>query len=212
MKALIVAAGKIDDYNHLRKIVKEHDFILCADKGLDHLRKIQLLPDLVVGDLDSLSAEGIKLIEDKGIEVLKYPSRKDKSDSELALDFILERDFLEVSMIGVLGGRWDHTLSVISLLRKINKSGLIGRIIDETNSISYLAGKRRVKKTDKTFISIIPLSLQGIHLSLKGFSYDLDRDYIEFSSTKGISNEIVGEFADIELHEGEALLIESKDK
>ena len=57
MKTLIVASGKIDDLGLLETLLRESDFIVCADGGLDHLRKVDAIPDLVLGDLDSISQD-----------------------------------------------------------------------------------------------------------------------------------------------------------
>ena len=74
MKSLVVSSGSINKYDKLIECFKESDYILCADGGLDHLARLNLLPHLVVGDLDSISPKGKKYMEEKKIELIKYPS------------------------------------------------------------------------------------------------------------------------------------------
>ena len=61
------------------------------------------------------------------------------------------------------------------------------------------------------YISIIPLDKEGMQISTVGMAYELYDERIDFSSTRGISNEILGKEAEIILHSGRALVIKSHD-
>lgn len=211
MKGLIVSSGEIKDYELLDKIVNENEYIVCADGGFSHLLKIDKFPNVVLGDLDSIGKEELCILENKNIGIQKFPSMKDETDTELCINFLLKKGFKDITLMGVIGTRLDHTLANIYLLKKIYNFGAKACIIDENNSIYYSDERISLEKKEGLFISIIPISEDGIVVSLNGFLYPLKRAHLKFSSTRGISNKIIEKSGDIIFHKGEALIIESKD-
>lgn len=211
MKALIIASGRIDDYDLLNSLVQENSFILCADGGLNHLMKIGLIPNLVLGDLDSISDDGIEYIKSKNIKVEKYPTMKDETDTHLAVNYLISKNYKEITIIGGIGTRMDHTLANIFLLRKLNKIGIKGCIINGNNIIHLIDNSIKLLRKDNYYTSIIPISQDGIQVSVSGFLYPLMNEHIEFGSTRGISNILTSSFGNIILLKGEALIIESMD-
>ncbi|OLS01716.1 thiamine diphosphokinase [Tissierella creatinophila] len=211
MKGLIISSGEIKDYKLLSKVVEENDYIVCADGGVNHLLKIDKLPNIVLGDLDSIGEKELKILKNENVEIRKFPKMKDETDTELCINYLLQEGYKDIRLMGVTGTRFDHTLANIYLLKRIYDLGARGKIIDANNRIFYTSDSISLKKKEGFFISIIPISKEGIIISLEGFLYPLKKDYIEFSSTRGISNKIVEECGDIKIHRGEALVIESKD-
>lgn len=210
MKGLIISSGEIKDYKLLEQIVKENDYIVCADGGVNHLLKIDILPDIVLGDLDSVGKEELKFIKDN-IQIQKYPVMKDETDTELCVDYLLENKIEDITLIGVTGSRLDHTIANIYLLKKIYIKGAKACIINENNTIYYENDEISLKKREGFYLSMIPLTQEGAIVSLDGFLYPLKMEILEFSTTRGISNKIVEEFGRIKIHKGEVLIIESKD-
>lgn len=210
MKTLIVASGKIDDLGLLETLLRESDFIVCADGGLDHLRKVDAIPDLVLGDLDSISQEGLRYIGDKKISLEKFPKMKDETDTELAIRYLIENAYDNITLTGVTGSRMDHTMANIFLLKDLKKRGISSKIVDDNNSIYFEDSRMEFKKTDE-YISIVPLKEDGIVISLEGFLYPLSKKQIDFGSTMCISNRIVEDLGIIEIHSGEALIFKSRD-
>lgn len=211
MKSLIISGGSIEDYNFLKKLVDKHNFIICADSGLDHMIKINVKANLVVGDLDSISEEGLEFVKDSKINILKYPAQKNKTDTELAIDYLMDMGVSDINLTGVIGSRLDHSLANIYLLKKLYDRDIKAKIINENNIAQYVSEKLVLEKREDYFVSIIPISLNGIEVSLDGFLYSLENDFIEFGSSLGISNEIVDRFGTVTIHKGEALILESKD-
>lgn len=211
MKGLIIASGTIDDYNLLEELIKEHNYILCVDGGLNHIIELNIVPDLVLGDMDSISKKGIDYICKYNIKIEKYPIIKDQTDTELAISWMIERDFKEITLTGVMGSRLDHSLANIFLLKNIYDSGLDGKIVNENNIISYTRKSLIIEKKDDYYISIIPICPEGSVITLEGFLYDLKRSHIPFGSTLAISNKIVEKDGSIRIHNGEVLIFESRD-
>lgn len=209
-KGLIIGSGEIRNLNKLKHEHINHDFIICADGGVKHCVAMGLSIDLVIGDLDSISESQLSYVSKKGIPVQKYPTEKDETDLEIALTYLVENNFEMITMMGVTGHRLDHSLANIFLLKKLNNKQVFGRIIDDNNIIYYLEGKLQIPKQSK-YLSVIPLSDRGVIVSLEGVYYPLNKKHISFGSTLGISNEINEEYAQIEIHSGGALIIESED-
>ncbi|MGO1469285.1 MAG: thiamine diphosphokinase [Tissierella sp.] len=211
MNALIISSGKIEDYKLLKKIVEDSDYIVCADGGVNHLLKINKRPDLVLGDLDSIGNKELQILKNENIEINKFPSMKNETDTELCLNYLLEKEYKNINFIGVTGTRIDHTFANIYLLKKMYGLGVKGSIIDSNNRIYYTEDTISLKHRENYFVSIIPLNKEGIEVSLEGFLYPLKREYLEFTSTRGISNKIIKEYGNIRVYKGMALIIQSKD-
>ena len=135
MKGLIISNGEISDLNILKSVAMDVDFIVCADGGADYITKININPDLVVGDLDSISSSTLQLIESENIEIQRYNPHKDATDTELATEYLVEKGFKKIVFMGVTGSRIDHTLGNIFILDKLLKRGIKGVIIDEKNKV-----------------------------------------------------------------------------
>lgn len=211
LKALIISGGNIEDLNWLREIENNFDFILCADGGCNYCIGADILPDLVVGDLDSISPKTLDIIHRKEVPIEKFPERKNATDTELALDILIDNGIEDITLVGVLGSRMDHTMANILLLIKLHEKGCKGKIMDENNTI-YLVDKELVlSKREGFYVSIIPLTQKGINISLKGFEYGLKRDTINFGSTLGVSNKVSHDKAHVLVHEGLCLVCLSRD-
>lgn len=211
MKALIIASGTISDYNLLKSLVQENNFILCADGGLNHLIKINTIPNLVIGDLDSISKDALDYIKANNIHIERFPVMKDETDTHLALNYLIQNKYSEITIVGGIGSRIDHTLGNIYLLKSLLDKKIKGTIINENNIIHLVDKSIKIIKKLGYYTSIIPITSDGINISISGFLYPLVNDHIDFGSTRGISNEINCDAGIITINKGEALIIESRD-
>lgn len=211
MKALLVASGNINSLEVLKREFEKADFVICADGGMNHLMKINKNPNLLLGDLDSISQEALEYIEKNNINIDKYPSIKDATDTELALFYLVENGYKDITLTGVTGTRQDHTMANIFLLDKMLEKNIECKIVDDHNTIYIVKNYLKIKREDKEYVSVIPISLGGIDVTLKGFYYLLDNVHIDFGSTHGISNLIVEEYGEIYIHNGKAIVTISKD-
>lgn len=211
MRGLIVSNGDISNYTKLSSLYKSSEYVICADGGVRHLIEINEKPDMVLGDLDSISIENLEYIKKENIKTEKFPPEKDKTDTELAMDYLIEKGCTEISFIGVTGSRQDHTMANIFLLYTLLQRKIKGIIFDDNNTIYVVDDLLCLEKKENTYISIVPISEAGIRLSITGFFYDLNNCFMPFGSTHGISNEVLGEMGKIQIHTGKALVIESID-
>lgn len=211
MKALIISNGEIEDIDLLKKVSEDVDFILCADGGANYAIKASVKPDLVVGDLDSIDLDVLDRLKSQDIQFIKFPTKKDNTDTELAIEYLIDKGYDEIILTGVIGSRIDHTLANMMLLYKLLKLGIKGKIINHKNTIYLTDSSLTLKKKEGTFVSVIPIIGTSANVTLKGFEYELNNRVYETSSTLGISNIIVEDEGYIELKDGVCFVIESRD-
>jgi len=212
MKALVVSGGNEINEDKLMSLYEQNDVIIAADSGVEQLLKINKLPDCLVGDLDSINEKSILYLESKGVKTIVYPKEKDKSDTEIAIELILPQKPENITLVGATGSRLDHSLANIFLLKKLSDLNIDTQIIDNNNIIKLIKSEQTIIKDESfDYISLIPICLDGIVITLNGFHYNLIKEHIEFGSSFGISNEIDKSIGHIIKHSGEGLLILSKD-
>lgn len=211
MEALLVSGGTIEDLVLLKELSKNIDLVIGVDRGAEYCLDAQVLPHIVVGDLDSIGKEKLEIIKGKEIPVLKYPSEKNKTDTELAIDYLIKKGVKKVTILGALGSRMDHVLANILLLKKLKGSNIKSKILDRKNTIYLVDNELSLEKEEGSYVSIIPLNDEGIMVTLEGFKYDLEKTKVGFTSTLGISNEIEKPYAKIKIYKGVSLVLVTKD-
>jgi thiamine pyrophosphokinase len=215
MKAVIIANGNIKDYNYFSKIINQADLIICADGGANHLKKMDISPHVIIGDFDSMDLKNNSYYKTNEIKIIKHPSEKDETDTELAALFAIKQKCNDLTFIGATGTRLDHTLANIFLLKKIIsrslKKKIQCRILDDNNEIFLITDMLTIKKTDNCFVSLLPLSEVVEGVSTSGLKYPLNNARIKSGATLGISNQIIAEKATVSLKKGTLIVIKSKD-
>lgn len=185
------------------------DLVICVDGGTSHAINLGIYPDVIIGDLDSLSEDVVKLLKDKKIEWKIYPKEKDETDLELGVKYALKYNPEKISFIGLLGKRIDHTLANIFFLERIKDRGIEVEVIDKNIYITLLKGPEKKEFWGNLggIISLIPLSDSVEGITLKGLKYTLNNEPLYRNLTRGISNEFIEEKAIIEIKSGTLIVI-----
>ena len=203
MIALIVGNGEVSD--EIKNELPENTFVICADGGIRHMKKLGLRPDIIIGDMDSAD---IEIDEEKAI---RYPVKKDFTDSEISVDYAINHGFEEIIMLGFTGTRLDHTITNLFLLKKISESGRKGVIIDKHNKIFYAERENVILGKMGDIVSIIPIGEDVSGITTNGLEYPLNNETLEFGKSRGVSNVMTGECCEIMIESGTAMIIKSKD-
>lgn len=184
-KAIIFLSGEInleaDYYKNIKYI--EYD-IYCADGGANYTYNLDLIPKLILGDLDSIKEEVISHYKNLGIKFEKFPASKNFTDGELILEKITNK-YKEVLVLGGLGGRTDHFLTNLNLLEKYKNI----KYEDENEVIFWVKKEVEINNQEGKTISFIPLT-PITELTLEGFVYPLNKINISRSSSLCMSNVI----------------------
>ena len=214
MNTLIVSGGSIN-LKFFKRILNKnkYDIIIASDKGLEVLDKCKIIPDYIIGDFDSINENILKkYIGNKNINITRLNPVKDYTDTHMALKLALNIKSTNISIVGAVGTRIDHTLANINILKEALDNNIQCEILNENNIISLLNKKKIIKKDEEyPFISFIPLTTEVLGITLKGFKYNLENSKMRIGESLGVSNEQVDDNAVIEIKEGILINIKSKD-
>ncbi len=206
-KIAIIANGTINDTNFHKNLLEDTDIIICADGGANNAKKMSVIPDYIVGDLDSASRSVIDFFKDKKTKIIK-DTNPNKTDLELAIYLAESLNPNEIIILGALGDRIDHTLANIYCLNQI-KSNVKARIIDEKNIIQLVDKQVEIRGKKEDLVSVIPIS-DIFGLNYEGLKWNL-RNFDAKAGWFAISNRLSNEKAKIKLKEGKILVIRVKD-
>ena len=201
MRAVIICGGSVDEY--ILDYIKETDYIICADSGFDHANKFGIKPNIIIGDMDSVRT-GIGALQS-----IVYPTKKDFTDSELALFHAIEKGADQILMFGMMGTRMDHSYANLSLL--LNCRYIDAVIIDSNNIIRMVFDELTINGEIGDTVSILPFSgdVQGVTTS--GLEYPLTDSTLKIGTSLGVSNKMTHKKCSITVKKGTALVIRSKD-
>lgn len=207
MKAVIFAGGTIVDYRLQKKYVAGADFIICADSGVRHAFEMGVIPDLVVGDMDSVSPKDLKKIKELGIEQETFAAEKDFTDTELALEIAYQRGATEAVVLAGIGDRPDHSLANVLLMVNFKKRGLEVRLAGENWEMFLIDGHVQISGKKGDLLSLIPLSGEVSGIETLGLYYPLKNETIPMGASRGISNVFLGDEALVKVKNGLLLAV-----
>ena len=210
MKVCIVLNGEVKDYKRTKEIILEenYNYIIGADGGCNHLFKMNITPNYIVGDLDSIKREVIEYYENKNVTFKRYPSHKDETDSEICIYLAKLLGADEIDLFATLGGRIDHTLANIGLMNDIKENNMKPRILTSEEEILMVKNETinlKGKKGDT--ISVISINGESKGVTLKKLEYPLDNATVNHLSPLGISNVMLEDECIISIKDGCALII-----
>ena len=212
MKICIVLNGEIKDYDYINNIIRtsSYDYIICSDGGANHAYNMDILPDYIIGYLDSTDENIIEYYKSTNVKFEKFPTKKDETDTELCIELSYKLKAKEIHLIGALGGRIDHTIANINLLYYIRKRGIIPKIISEKEEI-YIAMNEEIIIDGEIgdTISILPIKDDAKGVTLKNLEYPLENYDIEFSRPLGISNVMTNINCNIKVNKGSLIIIKN---
>ena len=133
-RCVIVGGAPIDHYEYVRSFLREGDFVVCCDAGLRHEKALGVCASLIVGDFDSHE----RPVTDR--EVIVLPHEKDDTDTFYAVKECLKRGFTDFLLLGMTGGRLDHTLGNLQALVMLDEAGVRACMVDDYSEISVVSG------------------------------------------------------------------------
>ncbi len=210
-RVIIFSNGNISDTSFAKTIIARDDFIICVDGGAKYALGENLIPNVLIGDMDSIEKRIYRLLIQKGTKIVRYPERKDKSDFELALDYALGKKAKKILIFGLFGDRIDHFLANILLLQKIRlENRSLEIIIYEGNKTIYFVDRKLELEGDiNDKLSVVPLT--GIeNITLKGLVYPLSNALLGIGTSLGISNIFKKKKVMISLEKGLVMAVHTK--
>ncbi|MCI0477771.1 MAG: thiamine diphosphokinase [Anaerolineales bacterium] len=203
MNVVIIANGEMQDRARLREIWRAADLRVAANGGAVNARQyLALAPHVLIGDLDSLDDATRAWCMQARVETIQHPRTKDETDLELALDLAITRGATKITLLGALGGRFDQMLANVLLLVKPASAHVAARIAG-ADFDAWLAWERAMirGKIGET-VSLIPLTERVEGIVTRGLRYALQNETLSIGATRGVSNELIAERAEVAFTRG----------
>ena len=162
------------------------DLVIAADSGYDLAARCGVTPDLLVGDMDSIH----RISAASGIETVRVKAEKDFTDTMMAVEIALSRGCTEITVVGGLGGRVDHSLSNLFLLEYLDSKGIGAVICNGENEVRFLRdGSISFRCGNYRYFSLVSADPEAIGVSVTGGKYPLKDAVIERTWQYAVSNE-----------------------
>ena len=209
MRAVIFANGELNNPQQTNHWISAEDLLIAADGGSRHCLALGLTPKVIVGDFDSLETELLEKFKSLGSQVVRHPARKDFTDLELALRYACEQGVEDILVLGALGARWDQTLANLLLPTHPDLASAKIRLLDGRQEISLIRpGERlQVHGNPGDTVSLIPLNEHVNGVRTQGLEYPLNDEALDFGATRGVSNVLLDDQAEIFIQAGLLLCI-----
>ena len=177
------------------------DFLMAADGGLQHLKKLGLTPDGIIGDFDSLGyiPEGAKV----------FPVEKDDTDAMLAVRQGLTLGYRKFLLYGSLDGpRLDHTVANFQTLQYLADHGALGYLVGETYIVAVVKNNSiRFSADAQGMISVFCMGSPAQGVTIRGLKYVLENGCLTAGFPLGVSNHFIGEEATVSVEDGSLLIL-----
>jgi thiamine pyrophosphokinase len=207
MKSIIFSGVPIGDYSKIK--LETFDLVICADSGSRHAAALGIVPDYIVGDMDSVDPDLLEKLKDKGSRIITFPRDKNEVDTELAIEVALKKKSTEIVIYGGLGERLDHTLANIHLLVYLLDKEIKACLIDDRHRISLVAEGVSARVIGRgTVFSLLPLTFRAEGVRIMGAQWELEDALFEIGKPYGVSNRVLEEYAEISVEKGILILYE----
>jgi thiamine pyrophosphokinase len=209
VRAAIFLNGAPDSERLIRAVADRADFVVAADGGARYALAAGIVPDLIVGDMDSLGEDLAQEIEGRGAELERHPVRKDKRDGHLAVLAARERGATAADFACAAGGKFGALFAVPHILLAAERLGLRSYVVADRGRMFVVeAGSRAVKGAVGDSVSVFPLAGPATGVTLEGMGYPLTNATLDPGDTLGFHNELVGGKAKVSVKGGTLLVVQ----
>lgn len=204
-KCILIGAG---DLTMGELSVANDDYVIAVDGGLSYCSILNVEPDLILGDFDSVSEQEKLAVEQLKRtvpeKICQLPVCKDDTDMLAAIKKGLELGYTDFRIYAATGGRFDHTLANIQCLLYLKNHGAVGYLVDGTGMVLVLQNESvRFRKELEGTMSLFALTGEAKGVNIRGMKYPLENAVITNDFPIGISNEFIGEAAEVSVEDGE---------
>lgn len=215
MKTVIISGGSLNHEFATAFLKKEKpDALLIADRGMQFCYEQGITPDYVMGDFDSSDAKIVSYYRSRDdVQMIEFQPEKDDTDMEIAIKKAMELGSDKLWILGALGGRMDHCLANIHLLKMTLDAGVETHLLDEQNDICLILDSCELRKDAQygKYVSFLPFTDRVTGITLQGFKYPLENYTMDKGTSLGVSNEIWEDVCSVSLKAGILIMIQSRD-
>lgn len=204
MRAVVVANGELPSPGLAAEVCRGVDLVVAADGGYSKARSLGLTPDAVVGDLDSIGGDGRPSL---GRTAVVHRPSPYETDLEKAVAYTLEQGATEIAILAAGGGRYDHAIANLSVLRRFRGAAHI-ELLDDRFAVSLVDGETEFVAEAGTVVSLVAIGpCEGVRT--RGLRWDLEGVTLEFG-TLGVHNVVDHSPASVAVASGDLLLFRGR--
>lgn len=211
MKVIIISGGTPPTNDFLTKEISRDTFLICADSGANCLYDYNIEPNLLVGDFDSINKVAFDYFKKMKCTIDIYPSKKDFTDTEIAVKKAIAMNPSEIVFLGCTGSRIDHTLSNIGMLKICMQNGIDACIKDENNNIKLISCSTSLRGFEGQIFSVQSYGDEITGLTIEGAKYPLSNYNLKIGQSITVSNEFLESEVLIKFESGILMIILSSD-
>lgn len=200
MRNVLILGGRDIYYDGVVDQLFEDDVFICADHGADHARAMQLIPSVIVGDLDSILPDTLYWAKTLGIKIQQFPTEKDMTDSEIALSML--NPIEPILVVLSLSGRIDHVLSNFLVAGRMAEKGADILMTDGKTTVKIISGpaqyhidraifRKHELEGNPLIVSMIPLFGIVQSVTTSGLYYALNKHDLSCGSSFSVSNKAI---------------------
>ncbi len=211
-RVVIFTNGELPDLDAARALLQSGDYLIAADGGANYLLKMGILPELVIGDLDSVDEDTLFQLTSAEVNIEQYSEDKDETDIELALQYAVEMQPSAILIVGALGGRLDQTLANLSILTDPMLPKIDIRLDDGVEEVFFCrasadkGGQVAVRGRSGDIVSLISWQGPVEGVSTQGLQWPLYGETLYPHKTRGISNVMLKDAASVSIQSGMLLV------
>ena len=199
VSAALVGNGAIHDYSLIASLIRDYNHCIAVDGGLAHCQAMNILPDLIIGDFDSISPELLKNYAKVPTQI--FPKDKDQTDMELAIAAVQGFNVEKIALFGALENRTDHALSNLYLMCRFPNHIIIET---ERETLFSIEGHRHVNCYPGQCISLIPIGSSAEGVTTHGLKWELKNATLN-KNFFSLSNVCLHSFFEISIRQGNLL-------
>lgn len=220
MNLVIVGGGSRPEEAQLREACRMAQVVLAADSGAQWLMECGIVPDVLLGDFDSISPSLLAALQGNGhTRWVRHRPDKDQTDMELCVEEAIRLGATRVSLYAAIGSRIDHTLANLFLLYPFLQADVEAWIVDARNRVTLVGHtarkdgpyRIRLERLEGYKVSLIALGNVVSEVTTCGLQYDMRGRDLPFGSTLGVSNEFAADAAEIGFRDGLLMVLLSRD-
>lgn len=201
----VIVGGGVCSVEILKSNILNDDYIICADSGYDICFEANIIPDLLIGDFDSIKTFA------ENVEKITLPVEKDVTDCESAYNEAIRRGYSQFLLLGGTGGRFEHTFANISVMARASREGNSFTIVDDKHIFySITNNSLRIPYSPDKQISVFAFGDNAVGVTEKGFHYSITNHTLNPFVPMGISNDISDEYGEISVVDGTLIIIETQ--
>jgi len=196
-RTLILANGKPPSKQLFQKFLASADWFVCADGGANTAARFGVIPDLIIGDFDSVRKETLHVFRKVALQKAKD---QNSTDLEKALTAAIRKKCTEIVVMGATGGRLDHAIGNLSALAKFSSKTTI-KFIDDTGEFIPVGRAVEITLPVGTSISLLPLS-RCTGIITTGLKWNLKNESLQLGIRESTSNSVISSHVNIKVRSG----------